>query len=100
MPDPRAAYRVWKRDRLKSASPNFAQTESVCAGTLHLRLLGDTWYFEKLHHKEQIGDGGRRIETEDITRAVRLMQRTSALMFAGGMLSLHLLSATGIALGK
>ena len=45
IPDGAAAFRVWKRDRLKSPSPNSAQTESVCAGALHLKLLGDTWYF-------------------------------------------------------
>ena len=92
LPDVRAAYRVWKRDRGKSPSPNSAQTESVCAGALHLRLLGDTWYFGELHHKEEIGDGGRDPGAEDITRAVVLMQRTSAFMFAAGMAVLFLLA--------
>ena len=55
IPDGKAAFRVWKRDRLKSPSPNSAQTESVCAGALHLKLLGDTWYFGELHHKQEIG---------------------------------------------
>ena len=36
--DGRGAYRIWRRDRLKHASPNSAQTESVCAGALVLRL--------------------------------------------------------------
>ena len=90
LPDARAAYRIWKRDRGKSPSPNSAQTESVCAGALHLRLLGDTWYFGELHHKEEIGDGGREPGTEDITRAVILMRRTSFLMYAAGMAVLFL----------
>ena len=90
LPDARAAYRVWSRDRRKSPSPNSAQTESVCAGALHLRLLGDTWYFGKLHHKQEIGDGGRDPGAEDITRAVILMQRTSVLMYAAGMAVLFL----------
>ena len=68
IPDGAAAYRIWRRDRLKSPSPNSAQTESVCAGALHLRLLGDTWYFGKLHHKAEIGDGDRTVEPHDITR--------------------------------
>ena len=92
LPDVRAAYRVWRRDRGKSPSPNSAQTESVCAGALHLRLLGDTWYFGELHHKEEIGDGGRDPGAEDITRAVVLMQRTSVFMFAAGMAVLFLLA--------
>ena len=88
IPDGAAACRIWCRDRLKSPSPNSAQTESVCAGALHLRLLGDTWYFGEVHHKAEIGDGGRRVEPEDITRSVRLMNRTTFLMFAVGIILL------------
>ena len=85
LPDMRAAFRIWRRDRRKSPSPNSAQTESVCAGALHLRLLGDTWYFGKLHHKAEIGDGNRAVEPHDITRAVSLMVRTSLLLYAIGI---------------
>ena len=88
IPDGTAAFRIWRRDRRRSPSPNSAQTESVCAGALHLRLLGDTWYFGEVHHKAEIGDGGRPVEPEDITRAVRLMNRTAILMFAAGILAL------------
>lgn len=93
IPDIRAAYRIWRRDRRKSPSPNSAQTESVCAGALHLRLLGDTWYFGKLHRKEEIGDGDHPAGPEDITRAVRLMYRTAFLMFAAGSAVLLVLAA-------
>ena len=85
LPDMHAAFRIWRRDRRKSPSPNSAQTESVCAGALHLRLLGDTWYFGKLHHKAEIGDGDRTVEPHDITRAVSLMVRTSLLLYAIGI---------------
>ena len=85
LPDMRAAFRIWRRDRRKSPSPNSAQTESVCTGALHLRLLGDTWYFGKLHHKAEIGDGDRAVEPHDITRAVSLMVRTSLLLYAIGI---------------
>lgn len=88
IPDGTAAFWTWRRDRRRSPSPNSAQTESVCAGALHLRLLGDTWYFGEVHHKAEIGDGGRPVEPEDITRAVRLMNRTAILMFAAGILAL------------
>ena len=90
LPDGAEAFRIWRRDRLKSPSPNSAQTESVCAGALHLRLLGDTWYFGELHHKQEIGDGGRKTEPADITRTVRLMNRTAFLMFALGIAVLAL----------
>lgn len=93
IPDMRAAYRIWRRDRRKSPSPNSAQTESACAGALHLRLLGDTWYFGELHRKEEIGDGDHPAGPEDITRAVRLMYRTSFLMFAAGAAVLLILAS-------
>ncbi len=93
IPDGRAALRIWRRDRLRSPSPNSAQTESVCAGALHLRLLGDTWYFGELHHKPEIGDGGRKAEPYDITRAVRLMNRTVFLMFAAAIVLLAAMGA-------
>ncbi|MDO5133219.1 MAG: adenosylcobinamide-phosphate synthase CbiB, partial [Eubacteriales bacterium] len=92
LPDMRAAFSVWRRDRAKSPSPNSAQTESVCAGALHLRLLGDTWYFGELHHKDEIGDGARKVEPADITRAVYLMVRASILLFAAGIAALALFS--------
>ena len=85
IPDPVGALRIWRRDRRKSPSPNSAQTESVVAGALHIKLLGDTWYFGKLHHKEEIGDGERTVEPEDITRTVRLMVITSSVLFAAGL---------------
>ena len=78
--DRRNALRIWKRDRRNHASPNSAQTESACAGALHLRLAGDAWYFGKLHKKPYIGDNDRPVEPEDIRRANRLMYGASVLM--------------------
>ncbi|MBQ6041921.1 MAG: cobalamin biosynthesis protein CobD [Oscillospiraceae bacterium] len=78
--DAKHALRIWRRDRRKHASPNSAQTESVCAGALHLRLAGDAWYFGKLHKKPYIGDDDRAIEPADIRCANRLMYCTSVLM--------------------
>lgn len=82
--DMKHAYRIWKRDRRKHASPNSAQTESACAGALHLRLAGDATYFGKLHRKPYIGDNDRPIEPADIRRANRLMYGTSVLMLLPG----------------
>ncbi len=77
--DSKSAYRIWKRDRRKHASPNSAQTESVCAGALGIQLAGDAYYFGKLHKKEYIGDPVREVENEDIKRANKLMY-TSAII--------------------
>ena len=78
--DGRNALRIWRRDRRKHASPNSAQTESACAGALHVRLAGDAWYFGKLHKKPYIGDDDRPIESGDIRRANRLMYGASVMM--------------------
>ncbi len=75
--DGKNACRIWRRDRRKHASPNSAQTESVCAGALNVRLAGNAWYFGELHKKEYIGDDLRPIENEDIRRANKLMYVTS-----------------------
>ena len=78
--DGKSAYRIWKRDRLKHASPNSAQTESVCAGALNVRLAGDAFYFGKLCKKQYIGDNIRPVEKDDIIKANRLMYVTTILM--------------------
>ena len=73
------AYRIFKRDRFKHASPNSAQTESVCAGALGLKLAGDAWYFGELHKKPFIGDDIRQIEVSDIAKINRMMYTAAAL---------------------
>ena len=77
--DVKNGWKIFRRDRYKHASPNSAQTESVCAGLLDVRLAGDAWYHGVLHKKEYIGDALRKIEHEDIPRACRLMYGTTLL---------------------
>lgn len=73
----KGAWRIWRRDSRKHASPNSAQTESVCAGALGVQLAGDASYFGRVVHKPYIGDADRPVEYEDIRRANRLMNRTA-----------------------
>lgn len=73
------AWKIYKRDRHNHKSPNAAQTESVCAGALSVRLAGNAWYFGKLYEKPYIGDDIRPIEREDIRRANRLLYGTAVL---------------------
>lgn len=80
--DGKNANKIWKRDRRKHASPNSAQTESVCAGALNIRLAGDAYYFGELHKKDYIGDDNRPVENEDISRANNLMYCTSVIVLA------------------
>ncbi|MCR5168619.1 MAG: adenosylcobinamide-phosphate synthase CbiB [Oscillospiraceae bacterium] len=78
--DGKNALKIWRRDRRKHASPNSAQTESVCAGAMNIRLAGDAYYFGELHKKEYIGDDIRPIENEDIRRANKLMYAASIII--------------------
>lgn len=79
--DTKNAKRIYLRDRRNHASPNSAQTESVMAGALNVRLAGDASYGGELHTKPYIGDALRDIEPEDILRANRLMYATALLTF-------------------
>ena len=80
------ACRIFHRDRYKHASPNSAQTESVCAGALNVQLAGDAVYGGVIHKKEFIGDDIKPIEPADIKRTNRLMYAASCLMLIVGVL--------------
>ncbi len=67
------AWKIWRRDRRNHASPNSAQTESACAGSLGVQLAGPASYFGKLVEKPYIGDRVREIEPEDILKTNRIM---------------------------
>ena len=71
------AYYIYKRDRRNHASPNSAQTESVCAGALGIQLAGDASYFGNIVKKPYIGDRVRAVEYEDIKRVNDLMYLTT-----------------------
>ena len=77
--DGKNGWRIFRRDRRNHASPNSAQTESVCAGLLGVRLAGDAWYHGVLHRKQYIGDGNREITHRDIPLTCRLMYLTALL---------------------
>ena len=90
--DVKNGWKIFQRDRFNHASPNSAQTESVCAGLLGLRLAGDAWYHGELHKKKYIGDALREIEYEDILRSCRLLYVTAilSLILFGGLKLLFL----------
>ncbi|MGN0346054.1 MAG: adenosylcobinamide-phosphate synthase CbiB [Lachnospiraceae bacterium] len=71
------AYYIYKRDHRKHASPNSAQTESVCAGALGIQLAGDASYFGKIVKKPYIGDNVRAVAYEDIKKVNHLMYLTA-----------------------
>ena len=77
--DGKGSVRIFKRDRMKSSSPNSAQTEAVCAGAMDIELLGDAYYFVVLHKKQTIGDPIRKIERKMIVEVNRLLYGTVIL---------------------
>ena len=89
--DVKNGWKIFRRDRFNHASPNSAQTESVCAGLLGVQLAGDAVYHGVLHKKPDIGDPLRPIEPEDIPR-------TCCVLYATAVLSLLVFSAVKLAL--
>lgn len=80
------AWKIWRRDRRNHASPNSAQTESVMAGALGIRLAGPAVYFGKLYEKQYIGDDLNSVAPEHIVRADRML-------YTGAVISLVLFCA-------
>lgn len=83
--DGRGAWRIWRRDRLRHASPNSAQTESACAGALGVQLAGPAWYFGEYYDKPTIGDDTRPVEPADILRANRMLYLAGFLALGLGL---------------
>ncbi|MBO6137782.1 MAG: cobalamin biosynthesis protein CobD [Lachnospiraceae bacterium] len=90
------AARIYKRDALKTASPNAGQTEAVCAGALDIALGGDAVYFGKNVHKAVIGDPVRGAENEDIKTANELMICTGVICAMAFFLVLSVIAAVVI----
>ena len=89
--DGRHAFRIFRKDRRNSASPNAGCGEAAVAGALHIRLLGPARYFGILHEKPFIGTDDRQAEPEDIRRANDLMY------LASGIVLIVILAASAIA---
>lgn len=77
--DNRNALRVFRRDRNGHKSPNAGQTESACAGALHIQLGGDASYFGKTVKKASFGDPDRVVRRTDILQTCDLMSMASVL---------------------
>lgn len=77
--DWKEALRIFKRDRYNHLSPNSAQTESVAAGALGIRLGGTHTYFGKPVEKPTIGDDTREVTPEDIKKTNQLLYVSAGL---------------------
>ncbi len=74
------ARRIALRDHKNHKSPNAGWPEAAVAGALGVQLGGANIYFGEVVEKPTIGDKGRELEAQDILRAGRLMQKSSAIM--------------------
>lgn len=74
-----SARRCFRRDRFQHTSPNSAQTESVCAGALGIRLGGPHVYFGEVIDKPWIGSGTAEPVIGHIRLAEQLLEGTAHL---------------------
>lgn len=70
---PRAAWKVFRRDRLNHSSPNSGHAEATVAGALGIRLGGVSWYFGRPVEKPFIGDDVHAPDVEHIRQAQALL---------------------------
>ncbi|MBU0675159.1 MAG: adenosylcobinamide-phosphate synthase CbiB [Proteobacteria bacterium] len=75
----RDAWRIFRRDRLRHASPNSGHTEAAMAGALGLELGGPSSYFGKVVEKPWLGFPLKPATPVAIARANRLLVATTVL---------------------
>ncbi len=73
-------FKIMWKDRKNHKSPNCAYPEGSVAGLLGVRLGGDHVYFGELVKKPTIGVHKRKIDKEDIKRAIELMYKSEILL--------------------
>ncbi|WP_262702648.1 MULTISPECIES: cobalamin biosynthesis protein [Streptomyces] len=92
-PDPRGAWRAWRRDGRRHPSPNAGPVEASFAGALGVRLGGTLAYGGRVEHRPVLNSGGRPVESADIERAIRLSRRAGALALGVSMAARPVLRA-------
>ncbi|MBA6435635.1 cobalamin biosynthesis protein [Streptomyces sp. GMR22] len=92
-PDPRGAWRAWRRDGGRHPSPNAGPVEASFAGALGVRLGGTLAYGGRVEHRPVLNSGGRSVESADIERAIRLSRRVGVLALGVSMAARPVLRA-------
>ncbi|MGW4072701.1 cobalamin biosynthesis protein [Streptomyces asiaticus] len=92
-PDPRGAWRAWRRDGGRHPSPNAGPVEASFAGALGVRLGGTLAYGGRVEHRPVLNSGGRPVESVDIERAIRLSRRVGVLALGVSMAARPVLRA-------
>jgi adenosylcobinamide-phosphate synthase len=75
--NPRACFRVIRRDAHLHPSPNSGITESGVAGALGIQLGGTNYYQGIASERAKMGEPLRAIGADDIAKTVMLMKRVS-----------------------
>lgn len=85
-PDPRGAWRAWRRDAAGHPSPNAGPVEAAFAGALGIRLGGTNDYGGRIEHRAVMGDGPAP-DRADLDRARTLARRigTAAALVAAAV---------------
>ena len=86
--DRQQAWRIFRRDGAKAASPNAGRPEAALAGALGVRLGGPSTYFGRIVDKPHIGDPGPDLTPRHYRQALVLLYGVSALMAACTFLAL------------
>lgn len=82
----RSAWRVWRRDGGKHASPNAGQCEAAMAGALGVCLGGVNEYDGTPVRNHVLGAEGRAAARADVRGALRIAATASALAFGAALL--------------
>lgn len=83
------AWRIFRRDRLRHASPNSGHTEAAVAGALEVQLGGDGVYFGQTVRKPLLGESRRPLAVERIVVTNRLVLFSAGLLFVVGLIALR-----------
>jgi adenosylcobinamide-phosphate synthase len=83
------AWKTWRRDAGKHASPNAGQTESAMAGALCVQLGGVNTYGGERVETPLLGTGFPSPDATTVRRALRITTVASVLGFALGCLVLN-----------
>ncbi len=84
--DPKAAWKIWRRDGAKHKSPNAGQPESAMSGALHVALGGNNTYAGELIPAQRMGQEFPPSTPRKSSQALRLVSVASLLGLAVGIL--------------
>jgi adenosylcobinamide-phosphate synthase len=86
--DAESAYRIWRRDGSRHASPNAGQSEAAMAGALGVRLGGRSTYDGHFHEAPLLNAEGRSPSVSQAKTALSMVAAVSGLAFGVALLAI------------